>query len=529
MPHVISRFVASSCVLLAVALAQASAATESSTPKSEGPTHLSPAIVQVTEGQLAGVPGEDALITVFKGIPFAAPPVGGLRWQPPQPAKPWSGVRKADTFGPSAMQADQRSLLPWTEEYMFRNDVSEDCLTLNIWTPAQLSSERRAVFVYIHGGAYSSGSGEVLLYDGEGLAKKGIIVVTINYRLGVFGFLAHPELTAESPHHASGNYGLMDQIAALRWLQKNISAFGGNPDRMTIAGQSAGAGSIHHLIVSPEARGLFERAIAQSGPWKHGDRSPTLAEAEDQGGKFASAIAAPSLAELRKLSASELFARYQAHEFRFRPVVDGWVVPDQVTTLHEQGKQSDVPLLTGWMADERSFLPGRGVRTAAEFAAEATTEFGDRAPEFLELYPIAADGRVEEVQKQRWRDAARAELFWWTTLRAKTGHSKDWGYFFDRAIPWPEHPEYQAFHSGELPYVFNNLRLMQRPWTAADRRLADQASSYWVNFVQNGDPNGPGLPAWPEDNNKLLRLGEATAAEAVLSAEKLKFFLSASR
>jgi para-nitrobenzyl esterase len=507
----------------------ANAAVSSSTSTPDVPTHLSPAIVRVAEGQLSGIRGDDASITVFKGIPFAAPPVGVLRWRPPEPAKPWSGVRKADTFGASAMQADQRSFLPWTDEYMFRNSVSEDCLTLNIWTPAQSSTERRAVLVYVHGGAYSSGSGEVLLYDGEGLARKGIIVVTFNYRLGVFGFLAHSELTEESPHHASGNYGLMDQIAALRWVQKNIAAFGGDPARVTVAGQSAGAGAIHHLMVSPEARGLFARAIAQSGPGRHGDRSPTLTEAEEQGRTFGEAISAPTLADLRGLSAPELFKRYQAHNIRFRPVVDGWIVPDQIAVLYQQAKQIDVPLLTGWVADERTFLPGRGVKNAAEFTAQATTEFGARAPQFLTLYPITSDAQAGEAQKQRWRDAARADLYWWTTLRAKTGHAKDWGYVFDHAIPWPEHPEYQAFHSGELPYVFNNLRLMNRPWTDVDRRLAEQASSYWVNFVQNGDPNGAGLPEWPEDNQKLLRIGAATSAEDVLSAEKLEFFLAPSR
>ncbi|HWA85919.1 MAG TPA: carboxylesterase family protein, partial [Opitutus sp.] len=382
--------------------------------------------MHIAQGDLIGAAGHDPAITVFKGIPYAAPPTGALRWRPPAPPLPWSGVRRADTFGPSAMQADVRSFGPWTGEYMFRNNVSEDCLTLNVWTPARNSGERHAVFVWIHGGAYFSGSGEVLLYDGEGLAQKGVVVVTINYRLGVFGFLAHPGLTAESPHHASGNYGLMDQIAALRWVRENIAAFGGDPHRITVGGQSAGADAVLHLLVSPEARGLFDRAIAQSGPWRHSANDPTLAEAEAEGAKFAAAIGAPSLAELRALPAAELLARYQAHEFRFRPDVDGWVVPDQITALETRGQGLEVPLLTGWVADESSAQPGYGVTTVAAFAADARKAYGDRAPEFLALYPATTAAAAGEAQKQSRRDAARADLFWWLNLRAKTGNAKSW-------------------------------------------------------------------------------------------------------
>ena len=485
--------------------------------------------VHVAQGDLAGIAGQDPAITVFKGIPYAAAPVGALRWQPPRPPPSWTGVRPAATFGRSAMQPDVRSYGPWTEEYMFRNDVSEDCLTLNIWTPARRPAERHAVFVWIHGGAYFSGSGEVLLYDGEGLAKKGVVVVTINYRLGVFGFLAHPELTAESPHHASGDYGLMDQIAALRWVRDNIAAFGGDPARITVGGQSAGADSVLHLLVSPEARGLFQRAIAQSGPWRHTASDPTLTSAEDEGTRFAAAIGAPSLAKLRALPAAELLARYQAHEFRFHPNVDGWIVPDQVTTLQQRGEAIDVPLLTGWVADESSAQPGYGVTTVAAFAAEARKQYGNRTPEFLALYPAATDAEAGEAQKRSRRDAARADLYWWINLRAQTGHAANWGYYFDRAIPWPEHPEYQAFHSGDLPYTFNNLRLLDRPWEAIDRTLADQVSNYWVNFIERGDPNGPGLPPWPDDSHQLMHLGRASAAEPILGPEKLHFFLGGKR
>ncbi len=486
-------------------------------------------VITVNEGAVRGVAGRDAAVTVYKGIPYAAAPVGALRWKPPQPAPVWEGVRDASEFCASCVQEIRRSYLPWTEEYMFRNDVSEDCLALNIWTPARRAEERLPVYVYIHGGAYYGGSGEVLLYDGEALARKGVIVVTLNYRLGVFGFLAHPELTAESPHGSSGNYGLLDQIAALRWVRENIAAFGGDPERVTVGGQSAGAGSVHHLLVSPLARGLFQRAIAQSGPWRRGASSPALAAAEKQGVEFATAIEAPELAALRALPAETLFARYFGKSFFFRPIVDGWVVPEQVVSAHENGRQIDVPLLTGWTADERSSRSGYGGTTRQEFAEQAQREFGARAGAFLELYPAPDDAEAGAVQVQAWRDADRAGLVWWAGERARHGRARDWTYIFERAIPWPEHPEYGAFHSGELPYTFNNLSLMDRPWEDVDHRLADLVSEYWANFIKQGDPNASGLPAWPEDNGTLMRLGATSAAEPALSPEKLAFHLAESR
>lgn len=487
------------------------------------------AVVTVTQGRLSGVAGSRPGITVYRGIPFAAAPVGDLRWRPPQSPPAWKGMRRADGFCASCVQEIRRSYLPWTEEYMFRNDVSEDCLALNIWTPARTSADKLPVFVYIHGGAYFSGSGEVLLYDGEGLAAKGVIVVTINYRLGIFGFLAHPELTAESPHQSSGNYALLDMIAALHWVQDNIAAFGGDPARVTIGGQSAGAGAVHHLISSPLARGLFHGAIAQSGPWRHDARSMRLAEAETQGADFAQAIGAPSLAGLRALSADELFKAYQRQQSFFRPIVDGWVVPDQVTAVHERGGQIDVPLLTGWTADERSSRADYGRATRAELLAHLTSDLGPKAAAFLALYPVSNDSEAAAAQIRGWRDLDRAELAWWTALRARHGQARDWTYYFDRAIPWPEHPEYGAFHSGDLPYSFNNLDLMPRPWEPLDRRLADLTSEYWANFIKRGDPNGPGLPPWPDDNAVLMRLGRDSAAEPVLSQDKLELFLGSGR
>jgi len=480
--------------------------------------------VTTASGRVTGIAGTNPAITVYRGIPFAAAPVGDLRWRPPQPAAAWDGVRVADAYCASCVQELRRSYLPWTEEFMLRNDVAEDCLALNIWTPAHATEEKFPVFVFIHGGAYFSGSGEVSLYDGEGLASKGVIVVTPNYRLGVFGFLAHPQLTAESPARASGNYGLMDQIAALRWVQENIAAFGGDPARVTIGGQSAGAGSVHLLTTSPQARGLFQRMIVQSGPWRHDATTPDLATGEKLGADFAAAIGAPSLAELRALPAAELLARYQAHEFRFRPVVDGWVVPDDVTAILRLGKQIDVPALTGWTADEGSSNRNYGRSTVAEFEAQARRLYGENADEFLAFHPVATDEAAGIASVASARDRNRAELDWWITLRARTGSAPTFGYVLSHPIPWPAHPEYGAFHSGELPYMFNNLARMNRPWDDLDRRLADLMSDYWVNFIQHGDPNGAGLPVWPATGDDLMQFDVATQAEKILPAARRAFY-----
>jgi para-nitrobenzyl esterase len=479
----------------------------------------------VESGQLSGVAGEDHTITVFKGIPYAAPPVGDLRWRPPQAPPAWAGVRSASSFSKSCMQELRRSLLPWTEEFMLRNDVSEDCLALNLWVPAQAigaPGARLPVLVFLHGGAFSSGSGEVVLYDGEGLARQGIIVVTLNYRLGVFGFFCHPELSAESPARSCGNYGLLDQISALAWVQRNIAAFGGAPGKVTVAGQSAGAAAVHHLTQSPLAHGLFQRAIAQSGPWDRHTLTPTRAEAEAQGLEFA---AGTSLAELRALSAEALFARHSQSGARFRPVVDGWLIPDQLRALAARGALADIPLLTGITADERSSQSEYGQLSREKFAQFVRQEYGDLADALLALYPAASDAEAGLRQKELLRDSGLATLLDCRRTRAQHGQAKDFGYLFERAIPWPEHPEYQAFHSAELPYVFHNLSKLDRPWQDADRTLAELISSYWVNFITGGDPNGGGQPEWPSNAEQVMHLGVAPRAELALSPDKAALLL----
>ena len=306
--------------------------------------------VRVAEGQLGGTPSADGSIVAFKGVPFAAPPIGDRRWRAPQAAAPWQGVRQADTFGANCVQNIVDARKPWTYEFMAHGATSEDCLYLNVWTPAKAAAERHPVYVFIHGGANTEGSGSVPVYDGSGLASKGLVVVTINYRLGAFGFLAHPELTQEAPYHASGNYGLLDQIAAVKWVKANIAAFGGDPSRITVAGQSAGAFGVRNLIVSPLAAGQFQRAIAESGVSLGGfGASRTLADAEQDGVRFARAKNVASIAELRALAGRHRSRRRRSAARRSAGAPSSTTMrsPASEADALASGKFNDVPVLTG--------------------------------------------------------------------------------------------------------------------------------------------------------------------------------------
>ncbi|MBL8206232.1 MAG: carboxylesterase family protein [Blastocatellia bacterium] len=477
-------------------------------------------VVKVENGSLEGT-ATAAGIRVFKGIPYAAPPVGDFRWRPPQPPAKWNGVRKADKFSDSCMQALRRTGFPWTKEFMVQNDASEDCLCLNVWTGAKTANEKRPVLVWIHGGAFYEGSGEIITYDGEELAKKGVVVVTINYRLGIFGFYTHPELTKESPNHSSGNYGLLDCVAALQWVQKNIAAFGGDPSRVTIAGQSAGAAAVHTLTASPLAKGLFHRAIAESGS-SIARRTRDLSASEQDGVKWAETKGATSLKELRAKPAADLMGGT-----RFGPVVDGWYLPADTAAIFAQGKQNDVPMLTGLTADEGSSSATYGKIKAEDFAKQAQQRFGAQADAFLKLYPSNDQTQSGLSQKQSARDQGLVSMYLWATERAKTSQTKAYTYYFTRGIPWPEHPEFAAFHTGDLPYFFANLKHLDRPWEAVDRKLSDAASSYWVNFAKTGNPNGKGLPNWPAfeaGQQTTMELGEKINPRPVAEKEKLAFF-----
>jgi para-nitrobenzyl esterase len=491
--------------------------------------------VKVDGGLVSGVSDKDPSIVAFKGIPFAAPPVGDLRWRAPKPALPWDGVRRADKFSASCIQKVVEERKPWTHEFMTHGDISEDCLYLNVWTGAKSSGERRPVYVYLYGGGFSEGSGAVPVYDGAGLAMKGLVVVTINYRVGVLGFLAYPELSRESDHRASGNYGLLDQIAALDWVHENISGFGGDPSRVTIAGQSAGGISVHDLTASPLAKGLFQRAIVESGG-SNIDRvgitlsARSLAEAEADGMKFADSKGAKSLNDLRAMSWQKLIEAAPGRTaappgLRFAPIVDGYSLPAPVREIFAQGKQNDVVTLTGANQDELDLH--KAPVTAELFRTEAQQRFGAGADEFLKLYPATTDEEADLAWKQSARDQALVSMYLWARERAKTAKTKVYEYLWDHAIPGPDAQRFGAFHTSEVPYVMNTLYMSDRPFADADRRIAGMMSSYWANFAATGNPNGKNLPPWQAIGNKteILEVGDKTAPISVAgSPAKFRFF-----
>jgi para-nitrobenzyl esterase len=481
-------------------------------------------VVKTRSGLVAGVATADGAVVSFKGIPYAAAPVGQLRWRAPKPVTPWKKTLKADHFGASCIQGPNNELLPWTKEFIYVTPVNEDCLFLNIWTPKISETAKLPVLVYIHGGAFTSGSGDVPVYDGEALARTGMIVVTINYRLGVLGFLALPALTAESEHHSSGNYGLLDQIEALRWVKQNIRAFGGDENRVTIAGQSAGAMSVADLLASPLSKGLFSGAIADSGIGGRGVPMQTLTEAEKAGGAFAAAKKATLIEDLRAMPASE-FARPSGG--RFGPIVDGWVVPENaVTATEEKDGGSDVPVITGFQANDAA-LGGARSSSAAQFESRAKQMYGPMAEEFLKLYPAGSDSEAAESAVASGRDRLKAGLYLWASKRAATHTSPVYIYYFDRAVPWPAHPEFGAFHSGELPYTFGNLAIFDRPWEPVDRTISKMMMGYWKDFAATGDPNGASVPHWAAvDPGKpvVMRLGAESGPMPVNDAAKLEFW-----
>jgi para-nitrobenzyl esterase len=489
--------------------------------------------VQTVGGTIEGVVDETG-VRSFRGIPYAAPPVGDGRWRAPRAAAKWSGVRSARRFGAACIQRVVGERLPWSQEFMVREAIDEDCLFLNVWTAAKSSRDRRPVLVYIHGGGYQEGSGAIDVYDGSALARKGLVVVTINYRLGIPGYLAHPELTAESKAHASGNYGMLDQVEALRWVRQNIAAFGGDPARVTIAGQSAGASSVHNLTASPLAKGLFHRVIAESGSSISGLPTPTLAEAEKSGLAFAGSKGAKSLRELRSMTWEQLMAG-PAPSMRFAPIVDGWSLPQDALATIAAGRHHDLPVLTGLNADEASSQPTYGRLSAAAFTSQLRERYGDDAAALLRLYPATTDAEASIAQKEISRDRNRVSMYLWATRRARTSRTAAWTYYFARAIPWPSNPQFGAFHTGEVPYVFGTLDRLDRPWQEKDRQVSNTIMDYWVNFVTTGDPNGKGLAEWPTfdpEKAQTFEIGEQTGLHPVAAPDKLKFltdYLQSSR
>ncbi len=475
--------------------------------------------VEIDTGTLA-VPVADAHgVRCFKGIPYAAPPVGALRWRAPAACPRWTGMRSTDAFGMNAMQAPVFSDIDLSTP-----GVSEDCLYLNVWTPAQIGSgERLPVMCWIHGGGFAAGHGAEPRYNGANLAARGLLVVTMNYRLNAFGFLAHPALAAESQHDASGNWGLLDLIAALAWTQRNIAAFGGDPGAVTIAGESAGAAAVSALMTTPHAKGLFARAIGQSGAFFDAPvrKLDNRAEAEQAGMAFARRLGAETAAALRDLPATSIVDA--APGPMFRPIIDGHVIPAPPVELFAERRHSDVPLLAGWNKDEGFNL---GLIGWPERPYEAIVHdlFGAGAADVLKRYP-AGDAATTAVAARALGGNARVGHAMWNWIEAQKAYGKAdiFRFRFERAPLTPDgwfgnnsSKETGAFHSGEIPYVFDTLDAM--PWLTddADREVARIASGLWVNFVKRGNLNGPGLPVWPSHRSAdapVLHIKEAPTAQ----------------
>lgn len=488
-------------------------------PTRSGATGMLP--VKTADGLVEGTISENGIRT-YKGIPFAAPPVGELRWKAPQPVKRWTGVRKCAAFGPSPMQASPAPFSMWSAEFLIpKEPISEDCLYLNVWTGAKSKTEKHPVMVWIYGGGFNSGGSAVPIYDGEAMARKGIVVVSLNYRVGIFGFMAHPELTEESTTNASGNYGLLDQIAALQWVKQNIAAFGGDPANVTIAGQSAGSMSVNCLVASPLAKGLFQKAIAQSGASFTRNNAP-LKTAEEEGLKVQQRLGASSIADMRRLPADTLQKRGAG---MYRPVVDGYVLPEAIVDIFQKRAQNDVALLTGWNEDEGlMFGP---VKNAADYRRQAAQESGSDSAAFLRYYPGSTDEEATKSQLNLSRDKTfGVQNFTWANLQSSQG-KKVYVYRFMRKVPATgEYKKYGAFHTGEVPYVFDNLRFVDRPWERVDHEMADNMSAYWTNFIRAGDPNGSGLSAWPVytiTDKKIMLLGEKQQAISLPDSAALQF------
>jgi para-nitrobenzyl esterase len=446
---------------------------------------------------------DDGAVHVFLGIPYAAPPVGDLRWKPPAPAAKWSGVLKAAEFGSHCMQGKVYG------DMNFRDPGgSEDCLTLNVWVPAKASGLKLPVMVWIYGGGFAAGTTSEARQDGTHLAQQGVIVVSMNYRLGVFGFFVHPELAKESGHNAAGNYGLLDQTAALRWVHDNIMAFGGDPGNVTIFGESAGSFSVSAQMASPLAKGLFQKAIGESGGafYSGGLTFEPRSVREEKDAKVVSTkLGVSTLAELRAIPAQKLldeFAPPKSPGFDFGPDVDGYFLPEPVPAIFAAGKQNDVPLLAGWNHDEDifeiAFNPQKP--TADTLKATAQKEFGEKAPEFLKLYPADTPEQARRSAIDFAGDRFIAFSTWdWMEAQSKTGKQPIYRFRFDLGPPSaPNGPQLGAYHSSEIEYVFGQLDSKKDvTWTPETRALSAEMQTYWANFARSGDPNAPGLPKWP--------------------------------
>jgi para-nitrobenzyl esterase len=485
-------------LILLLAIGTTATSATSQTVKTEG-------------GIISGAASATAGVREYKGVPYAAPPVGELRWKAPAPVVPWEGVRKAEEFAPECTQGGGGTgrALSYGQP-----PISEDCLYLNVWTPAKSEKDKLPVMVWLHGGAYAGGWSGSPFFNGEHMAAEGVIVITVGYRLGAMGYLALPALTAESDKHASGNYGLLDQIEALRWVQKNISAFGGDPRKVTLFGQSAGAGSVCYVQASPLAKGLFARTIGESNGCF--DEDTKLADAEQAGTKYLAAAGASSLADLRAKPATDI-AKVRG-PYPFHPIVDGYSLPRNAYDIYASGEENKVPLLVGSNSDEATVL-GVPPDSAQAFLQQAHRRYGDHTDEFLKFFPAGSDAEAKDSFYLLQTDIFAQQERMWERMLTHSGKPA-YVYYFSHKSPipagmYPEQARHDlgAFHTAEIVYVFRNFNARPWPWTDEDRKLSDMMSAYWVNFAKKGDPNGPGLPKWPQaggekSGDKYLEFGQ---------------------
>lgn len=481
--------------------------------------------VRVDAGLLRGT--REGGVDAFLGVPYAAPPVGALRWRPPQPVPPWDGVRAAERFAPQCVQPPRPADSVYAE-FAGTQPMSEDCLYLNVWTAAPAARAGWPVMVWIHGGAFQQGAGSNPVFVRGDLPRHGVVLVTLNYRLGPFGFMAHPGLTAEGAG-ASGNYGLHDIVAALRWVRRHIEAFGGDPDRVTLFGQSAGAAAVIDLIASSEAQGLFRQAIAQSfgvTPMR------TLEAAEQSGARFSGSLQATRVNELRALHPQRLLEAYLRQPDRWMPIADGRLLRAPVIDLFARCEQQRVPLLTGWNADEGTTFPAAA--NLAGLGAELARRFGERAEEAQRLYPADNDLEARAASHALTGDALFA-LGVWRAARSHARIAPTWVYHFDHPQPFHARQVYReaspasvlgVFHSSEYPYIFGSTGLLTRDWQPADAQVQRVLQERWLAFARQGTPEVPGRAAWPrydDEEATVMRLGEAPAPGPLPRRAQLEF------
>jgi para-nitrobenzyl esterase len=487
-------------------------------PFSTNTTGPSP-VVQTKYGKVEGLKEDN--IRIYQGIPFAKPPLGELRWKAPQSPVTWKGIKKCVAFSASPFQPKPVPFQCWTEEFIAPpSPLSEDCLYLNVWTGAVSANEKRPVFVWIYGGGFNSGSAACDIYDGKEYAKNGIVFVSINYRVGALGFMAHPELTKEG-QGTSGNYGLMDQVAALKWVNENIAAFGGDPSRVTIAGQSAGAMSVNALIASPFAKGFFQRAISESGGMFGGLRSATLSDGEKAGLVLQEKSGAQNMESLRSLPADSILRFSQGMgALRFGPIRDGMFLPTDLDKALDERRFNQVDFLSGWVSGDGALF-GVTKISPEDFIKQMNDRYGKKSEKLIALLP-------HETLEQASASLLKLNLISFAVLSpyrfSKYNSKPSYIYEFTHVpVDKPGFPNFGAFHTSEVPYALHNLHLWKRPWLPQDQSIEKNMSKYWINFIRSGNPNGSGLPEWKTyDTGFTLEIGDTIQGKKDLYKDLLQ-------